>query len=379
MLHYPTVALTWLMGMLLTFSYMALGSTGVTVHISSWLALYIDVAVARLLLYIWLRRFNISPHEEKGSAGISGIFVSMLCTPFYSTAFVGALLRRPLGFVVTPKGQSASPDRLLTFRKHIFWAAISTASIAAAAVFGHVYPANTVWAALSLLICLTPIVMWSVSTIAAWLRSAGVHGLLPMVVSEQPGIPQQTAAPEQQAAMPDVAAAEVAVPAAAAVAATTTASSSATVPWGEVEEITRVLARPAVLAASAPGGYREEVTQTTVVPALSASAPGGYREEATQTIILPAGLSSLSPGSYVEETTQKLVRPAPVSTPGKPGWRTQNSSAQVGRSAAAAGQPAPGGPAREGPASGAYVEDVTLKLTPRRRRVSGDGLLEELA
>ncbi len=395
MLHYPTVALTWLMGMLLTSSYMALGSTGVTVHISSWLALYIDVAVARLLLYIWLRRFNISPHEEKGTAGISGIFVSMLCTPFYSTAFVGALLRRPLGFVVTPKGQSVSPDRLLTFRKHIFWAAISTASIAAAAVFGHVYPANTVWAALSLLICLTPIVMWSVSTIAARLRSAGGPGLLPVVVSEQPGIPQQTAAPEQQAAMPDVAAAEVAVPAAAAVAATTTASSSVTaektmsvvaasaavtpaaVPRGEVEEVTRVLARPAVFAASAPGGHCEEVTQTTVVPALSASAPGGYREEATQTIILPAVLSSLSPRSYVEETTQKLVRPAPVSTPGKPGWRTQNSSAQVGRSAA--GQPAPGGPARERPASGAYVEDVTLKLTPRRRRVSGDGLLEELA
>ncbi|WP_250290565.1 glycosyltransferase family 2 protein [Frankia sp. CiP1_Cm_nod1] len=495
MLHYPTVALTWLMGMMLTVSYMALGSTGVTVQISSWLALYIDVAVARLLLYIWLRRFNISPHEEKGTAGISGIFVSMLCTPFYSTAFVGALLRRPLGFVVTPKGQSASPDRLLTFRKHIFWATISGISIATAVGFGHVYPANMVWAALSLIICLLPIFIWWGSLIAGRLRPVGEPGLLPAVASEQPGIPRQATASEASLSTPaasrpaaartavaeapvsettaviamapppattekasaataekasaattekasaataekasaataekaspartekaSAAAAEEAAPAApekaapgkpapeeavpgksapekaapsrpkkAAPGRSVPAAASATASSGYVEEVTKVLRRPAALSVSASGGRGEEVTQTTVVPALSASAPGGYREEATQTIILPAVLSSLGPAGYSEEATQKLIRPTQGAgsgkpgKPGKPARRAQDAAARGGRSAvavaASAEQPAAGGSVRGRPGPGTYTEEATMKLMPRRRRVSGDGLLEEL-
>ncbi len=149
-----------------------------------------------------------------------------------------------------------------------------------------------------------------------------------------------------------------------------------------------MLKRPATLSAPASGGRREEVTQTTVVPALSASAPGGYREEATQTIILPAVLSSLQPIGYSEETTQKLIRPTHGSgsgkpaKPGKPTRRTQDGAGRGGRSvvavAASAEQSAAGGPARGRPEPGTYTEEATMKLTPRRRRVSGDGLLEEL-
>jgi cellulose synthase/poly-beta-1,6-N-acetylglucosamine synthase-like glycosyltransferase len=177
MLHYPTVALTWLLGMMLTTCYMALGSTGITVQVPAWLALYVDVFAARLLLYFWLRRFNISPHEKPGSAGMSGIFVSVLCTPFYSSAFVGALLRRPLGFVVTPKGKQASPDRLATFRKHFFWAWVSGSSIAAAAVFGHLYPANLVWVSLSFVTCLIPICLWALEPLLAPRRAKAPNPL----------------------------------------------------------------------------------------------------------------------------------------------------------------------------------------------------------
>ncbi|SQD99920.1 MULTISPECIES: glycosyltransferase family 2 protein [unclassified Parafrankia] len=177
MVHYPTVAITWIVGNLLTVLYMALGSTGVLVNVSFWLALYVDVFVARMLLYFWLRRFNISPHEEKGSAGMSGIFVSVLCTPFYSTAFVGALTRRKLGFVVTPKGNAASPDRLMTFRKHLFWAAVSGGSVAGAAVFGHLYPANMVWASLSIITCLIPIGLWLIEPILAPRRAVAPNPL----------------------------------------------------------------------------------------------------------------------------------------------------------------------------------------------------------
>lgn len=160
MLHYPTVAMTWLFGMLLTLLYMVLGTTGIEVHVSSWLALYVDVFLARLVLYFWFRKFNVSPHEEPGTGGVSGILVSVLCTPFYSSAFVGALLRRPLNFVVTPKGDHASPDRLLTFRKHLVWAGFSIGLLVTAAMLHHIYPANLIWASASLLVCLLPIAMW---------------------------------------------------------------------------------------------------------------------------------------------------------------------------------------------------------------------------
>jgi hypothetical protein len=160
MLHYPTVALTWLLGMLLTFLYMVLGTTGIEVHVSSWLALYMDVFLARLVLYFWFRKYNVSPHEEPGTGGLGGILVSVLCTPFYSSAFVGAVLRRPLNFVVTPKGENASPDRLQTFRKHLFWAVFSVGLLVTAVSLHHLYPANLIWSSSSLLLCLTPIMLW---------------------------------------------------------------------------------------------------------------------------------------------------------------------------------------------------------------------------
>ena len=67
MLHYPTVALTWLLGVALTILYMTLGTTGIAVRINQWAAFYLDVFTMRLVLYLCLRRFNISPHEAPGS------------------------------------------------------------------------------------------------------------------------------------------------------------------------------------------------------------------------------------------------------------------------------------------------------------------------
>ena len=170
MLHYPTVAITWLLGVLLTILYMTLGTAGIQVHINQWAAFYIDVFTMRLVLYLCLRRFNISPHEAPGSFGISGIFMSVLCTPFYSTAFVGAFLRRTLRFDVTPKG-TGDPDRgWQSFRKHWFWAVISAGAIAGAIALHHTYVANMVWAVLGLITSILPFTIWSVGRATRKLR-----------------------------------------------------------------------------------------------------------------------------------------------------------------------------------------------------------------
>jgi cellulose synthase/poly-beta-1,6-N-acetylglucosamine synthase-like glycosyltransferase len=162
MLHYPTVALTWLLGVALTILYMTLGTTGIAVHINQWAAFYLDVFTMRLVLYLCLRRFNISPHEAPGSFGMSGIFMSILCTPFYSTAFVSTFLRRRLRFDVTPKSTADESDRAWqSFRKHWFWSAVSAAVIGGAIMLHHTYGANMVWAILGFVTSMLPFTIWS--------------------------------------------------------------------------------------------------------------------------------------------------------------------------------------------------------------------------
>jgi cellulose synthase/poly-beta-1,6-N-acetylglucosamine synthase-like glycosyltransferase len=395
MLHYPTIAITWILGMALTVLYMALGSTGVVVHVSAWLALYIDVFLARLLLYFWLRRFNTSPHEEKGSAGMSGIAVSVLCTPFYSSALVGALLRRKLGFVVTPKGHAASPDHLLTFRKHLFWAAISAASIAAAASLGHIYPANLVWASLSLLTCLVPIGLWLIEPLLAS-RRANAPNPLPAA-----HIPRQRA----DVARPTEA------PATSAVGAVPTDAVDA--PAGPVAA--DVADRPAGAVAADVAVAAEVVDPPDVAvaadvadpPAGSVAAPP---DQSTSAADPASGQRDDKELSRVPETAAAVAdrdaatTPQPVTArggdgadalvpaiPGPVGVRAQDEPSPVddGTATAPADAASPED-ALPGPDEGAlpspsstggfpiYTEDVTLVLRPRRRRVSLDGQLEEI-
>ena len=126
-----------------------------------WMAFYIDVFTMRLVLYLCLRRFNISPHESPGSFGVSGIFMSVLCTPFYSTAFVSAFLRRTPKFDVTPKEATGEPDRVWrSFRKHWFWATVSVAAIVGAIALHHTYLANIVWAMMGLITSMVPVTIW---------------------------------------------------------------------------------------------------------------------------------------------------------------------------------------------------------------------------
>lgn len=72
-----------------------------------------------------------------------------------------AVLRRKSSFVVTPKGDSSSPDTLFgTFRIHLFFILVFAGSIVASFVLGHSHPAMLTWAALALLITAAPIFGW---------------------------------------------------------------------------------------------------------------------------------------------------------------------------------------------------------------------------
>ncbi|MEV8037346.1 cellulose synthase catalytic subunit [Streptomyces sp. NPDC086182] len=160
LLYYPMTAVNWLLGMLSCFLFLWFGASGTQVTASVWLMLYSDAAALQICLYLWNRRHNVSPHEPEGSGGLAGMAMSALSAPVYLKSLGEALIRRPSRFVVTPKGRDASPDRLLTFRVHLGWAAFLAVSLAASAFLGHTHAAMRTWALLAMGISLAPVAVW---------------------------------------------------------------------------------------------------------------------------------------------------------------------------------------------------------------------------
>ncbi len=167
LVYYPMTAINWLLGILSGVLYLWLGASGTQVATSVWLMIYSDAVALQIGLYLWNRRHNVSPHEPEGSGGLAGMAMSAISAPIYLKSLGSAVLRTRGRFVVTPKGGEASPDRVLTFRIHLYWAAILIASLAASVYFGHTHAAMRTWAALALVIALAPISLWAWTTVRA--------------------------------------------------------------------------------------------------------------------------------------------------------------------------------------------------------------------
>lgn len=158
--YYPMTAIAWILGSLIAFSYLCFGISGLAVDYGSWLILYTNTAVLQLALYFWNRRHNVSPHEKQGSSGISGMFISLLSTPIYVASFISTVTFRRTNFVVTPKGDATSPDRLGTFRLHLWWAMFFATALLVSELLGNTQSAMRVWSILALSVTLIPIALW---------------------------------------------------------------------------------------------------------------------------------------------------------------------------------------------------------------------------
>ncbi|MEU1333621.1 cellulose synthase catalytic subunit [Streptomyces sp. NPDC005865] len=161
LVYYPMTAVNWLLGILSCVLFLWFGASGTQVAASVWLMLYSDAAALQIGLYLWNRRHNVSPHEPEGSGGLAGMAMSALSAPIYAKSLGAALVRRPSRFVVTPKGGDASPDRLMTFRIHLFWAVLLAGSLVASFVLGHTHAAMRTWAVLAMVISLAPVSIWA--------------------------------------------------------------------------------------------------------------------------------------------------------------------------------------------------------------------------
>ncbi|MGW2553020.1 glycosyltransferase family 2 protein [Streptomyces sp. NPDC001635] len=158
---YPMSALNWILAALSCALFLGLGASGVNIDPTVWLMLYGNASALQIGLYVWNRRHNVSPHEPEGSGGVAGMVMSALSAPVYARSLLDAVLRRKSRFVVTPKGDSTSPDTFFgTFRIHLFFILVFGGSIVAGFVFGHAHPAMLVWASIALLITASPVFVW---------------------------------------------------------------------------------------------------------------------------------------------------------------------------------------------------------------------------
>ncbi|MFC9244518.1 glycosyltransferase family 2 protein [Streptomyces sp. NPDC057136] len=160
-IFYPMSAMNWILAALSCALFLGMGASGVQIDPTIWMMLYGNASALQIGLYIWNRRHNVSPHEPEGSGGLAGMMMSALSAPIYARSLMDAVLRRKSSFVVTPKGDSSSPDTLFgTFRIHLFFLLVFGGSIAASFFLGHSHPAMLTWACLALLITAAPIFGW---------------------------------------------------------------------------------------------------------------------------------------------------------------------------------------------------------------------------
>ncbi|MET9654160.1 cellulose synthase catalytic subunit [Streptomyces sp. NPDC006460] len=186
--YYPMTAVNWLLGILSCVLFLWFGASGTQVSSAVWLMIYSDAVALQIGLYLWNRRHNVSPHEPEGSGGLAGMAMSALSAPVYLKSLGAAVLRTRGRFVVTPKGGEASPDRVLTFRIHLAWAAVLVVSLAASVHFHHTHAAMRTWSVLALALTLSPLAVWGWTVLRGGrVRGGARTGGAPAVA--EPGAP----------------------------------------------------------------------------------------------------------------------------------------------------------------------------------------------
>jgi len=157
---YPSMAVAWIFGAIGAVLYLGVGASGIHVPVNVWIALYVDTAALQFGLYVWNRRYNVSPYEVEGSFGLIGMLMSVLSSPVYAASLISACRGRPARFIVTPKGSALNRDRLLTFRRHLQWGLVIGGSLLASLLLHHATLVASFWPLVAFSVCLTPIALW---------------------------------------------------------------------------------------------------------------------------------------------------------------------------------------------------------------------------
>jgi cellulose synthase (UDP-forming) len=154
--HYPTTALSWVIGIILSAVYLVGGVSVTRLPIVIWAALFVANIVAGLIFFEFIHRFNLVEHERK-SWGLAGMALELVTAPIYVAAAAAQLAGRPLAYVVTAKGAAATDDTMRIFRPHLGWAAVAGALLVTGRLLHHDYPSLYIWAGITLSISIAPV------------------------------------------------------------------------------------------------------------------------------------------------------------------------------------------------------------------------------
>jgi cellulose synthase/poly-beta-1,6-N-acetylglucosamine synthase-like glycosyltransferase len=162
---YPSLAVGWVLGSLITllFSGLLANFQGLgPIFAVLWLYSF----ASSLGLFFWLRRFNLMPHERKDWC-LEGMALTMMCIPVYVNAAWQALIRKPLSYAVTAKGNLASPDSLQTFTPHLQWMVYNVLLLevfSVASMFGtSVRFSSIYWTIANIFVCALPIGIFAIA------------------------------------------------------------------------------------------------------------------------------------------------------------------------------------------------------------------------
>jgi cellulose synthase (UDP-forming) len=153
---YPSLAVMWLIGNVVTALYLVLGITSLNLNAGVWGVLWGASMASQLGLFLWLRRFNLAKHERK-QLSLDAMGLTLLTLPVYAAAAISALLRRPLGYAVTAKGALAARDTLVTYRLHLLWI-VTLLALIAGSLANHTAAGNQFkWALFTLAVTTLPV------------------------------------------------------------------------------------------------------------------------------------------------------------------------------------------------------------------------------
>lgn len=153
--YYPSVAAHAVFGGISTAGYLLLGVSPARVDGLTWFVLWVTSILTWYSLWLWLRRYNLAPHERR-DLGLRAIALTLLTGPIYVVAGLAALFRRPMRYAVTAKGGLSSVDSPRTFAVHSLWATAAAAVLALSLLMEYDHPAIRVWVIVVFLIGVCP-------------------------------------------------------------------------------------------------------------------------------------------------------------------------------------------------------------------------------
>ncbi|MGR7024175.1 glycosyltransferase family 2 protein [Geodermatophilus sp. URMC 62] len=175
--HYPTTAVVWVGGIALSVLYLVGGVTVTHLPVLQWSVLFGANLLAGLLFSFCMRRFNLVEHE-RSSWGLAGMLLDLITAPVYVAAAAAQLAGRPLVYVVTAKGSAATGDTWRTFRPHLLWLAVAAVALLAGPLLHHDYSALYVWAGLTAVLCVLPLLHVGSGRVGEAVRLVRVRSVL---------------------------------------------------------------------------------------------------------------------------------------------------------------------------------------------------------